>query len=264
MRPMKVTVLVRKKSRSVDALAQAVQIANRLQGGFAFAIEEVGWLPRGNGAIDPRQVLEKVKEKLAQRPAIAVISPPLKGDCFEFARRGRNVVSTADWETHYAPPPLHIYLLFQFAFAAAAFAADLSPRQIARRFVHRGFRACIFDPTRGRREFLSLLIAGYVCADCEARLCEWGVSGDHINSIGQLLSYVRDFALRKPRSIPKAVFIGHGRRRDWEDVKGHLESVRNLKVEEFNIGFGKFSWPMNTSRIFAPLRAVPFAVRRVY
>jgi hypothetical protein len=216
---MKVTVLVRKKSRNVEAVNQAVTIANRIQPEFEFDVEQVKWLPKGDSEVKPGQVLRTIKENHAGRPIIAVISPALKGNCFEYASRGRNVVSTGDWESRYAPPPLEIYLLFQLAYASASFMANLSPRQLDRRMVHNCFRGCIFNSTAGRRKFLSVLIAGYLCADCEARLCEWGVSDRALDSIGHLLSYVRDFAIRKPRNIPTSVFIGHGRRKDWQKVR---------------------------------------------
>jgi predicted nucleotide-binding protein len=50
-----------------------------------------------------------------------------------------------------------------------------------------------------------------------------------------LLSYVRDFAIRKPRSIPTSVFIGHGRRKDWQKVRDHLTETYGLQVDEFNV-----------------------------
>jgi hypothetical protein len=232
---MKVTVLVRKKSRNVDAVAQAAEIASRIQPDFEFLVESVGWLPRGDSEVKPKSIVQTIKSKVATKYVIAVISPPLKGQFFEYPSRGRNIVSTADWESDFAPPPLHIYLLFQFAFAVAAFVAELSPGQIERRMVHNAFRACLFDSCVGRRKLLSIMIAGYVCGDCEARLCEWGVSDGHLASIGHLLSYVRDFAVRKPRALPRAVFIGHGRRKDWVRVRHYLETVCKLKVDEFNV-----------------------------
>jgi|HubBroStandDraft_3_1064219.scaffolds.fasta_scaffold09919_2 hypothetical protein len=232
---MKVTVLVRKKSRNVEAVNQAVTIANRIQPEFEFDVEQVKWLPKGDSEVKPGQVLRTIKENHAGRPIIAVISPALKGNCFEYASRGRNVVSTGDWESRYAPPPLEIYLLFQLAYASASFMANLSPRQLDRRMVHNCFRGCIFNSTAGRRKFLSVLIAGYLCADCEARLCEWGVSDRALDSIGHLLSYVRDFAIRKPRNIPTSVFIGHGRRKDWQKVRDHLTKTYGLHVDEFNV-----------------------------
>jgi hypothetical protein len=232
---MKVGVLVRRNSRNVDGVIRAANIANRLQPDFEFEVKQVGWLQKGNGELRPKDVVQRVKEKHAGKHLIVVISPPLVGDYLDYARRGMNIVSTADWDSRFAPPPLAIYVLFQFADAAASFVADLSPRQVHRRMRHNGFRACIFNSTEGRRRFLSVLIAGYICADCRARLREGGVSDAQLDSIGHLLSYVRDFTIDKPRYMPNAVFIGHGRRADWEKIRNHISKKHRLKVEEFNV-----------------------------
>jgi hypothetical protein len=80
---MKVTVLVRKKSRNVEAVNHAVTIANRIQPEFECDVEQVKWLPKGNSEVKPGQVLRTIKENHDGRPIVAVISPPLKGNCFE-------------------------------------------------------------------------------------------------------------------------------------------------------------------------------------
>lgn len=232
---MKVSVLVRQKSRNVDAVIEAANIANRLQPDFDFDIEQVDWLPRGSEEIKPKELLQTVRKKHKGKALIAVISPPLKGDYFDIEYRGLSIVSTDNWERKFAPPPIAIYILFQFACAVSSFVANLSPAQVHRRMRHNGFRGCIFNSTRGRLMFLSVLIAGYVCADCEARLCEWGVSDRQLNSMGHLLSYVRDFAIRKPRTMPASIFIGHGRRNDWKKLRDHLTTTHGLSVAEFNV-----------------------------
>src|ERR1700685_144796 len=140
-----VTVLVRKKSRNAEAVNHAVTIANRIQPEFKFDVEQVKWLPKGDSEVKSGEVLRTIKENHDGRPIVAVISPRLKGNYFEYASRGLNIVSTADWESRYAPPPLHIYLLFQLAYASASFAANLSPRQLGRGVGHKWVRACIFD-----------------------------------------------------------------------------------------------------------------------
>ena len=232
---MKVGVLVRRKSRNVNAVIQAAKIANRLQSDFEFEVEQVDWLQKGNSELGPKAVVQRVKEKHAGKHLIIVISPPLKGDYLDYALRGMSIVSTSGWDSRFAPPPLAIYILFQFADAVASFVADLSPGQVDRRMRHNGFRACLFNSTAGRRRLLSVLIAGYVCADCRARLREWGVSPAQLDSIGHLLSYVRDFTIDKPPYLPNAVFIGHGRRTDWEKIRNHISKKHGLKVEEFNV-----------------------------
>jgi len=108
---MKVGVLVRRNSRNVDGVVQAANIANRLQLDFEFDVEQVDWLQKGNGELRPKDVVQKVKEKHPGGHLIVVISPPLKGDYLDYARRGMNIVSTAGWNSRFAPPPLAIYIL---------------------------------------------------------------------------------------------------------------------------------------------------------
>ena len=232
---MQVTVLVRHKSRNVDAVCEAVSIANRLQPDFEFAVEQVRWLPKGNDYVRPLQVLRAVKTNHTDKFVLAVISSPLRGDLFDFPARGMNLVSTAGWDKDFAPPPLAIYVLYQLADSVANFLVPVRPSHLYKKMAHREFRACIFNSTNGRSKFLSVLVAGYVCADCEARLYEFGVSRRQLDSLGRLLGFVRDFAIRKPRNIPMKVFIGHGRRKDWQTIRDHLTSAHGLTVEEFNV-----------------------------
>jgi hypothetical protein len=56
-------VLVRKKSRNVEGVVQAADIANRLQSDFEFDVVQVDWLQKGNGTLRPKDVARRVKEK---------------------------------------------------------------------------------------------------------------------------------------------------------------------------------------------------------
>lgn len=62
---MKVGVLVRKKSRNVDAVMRVANIANRLQSDFEFDVEQVDWLQKGNGELRPSEE----KSRFAKEPA---------------------------------------------------------------------------------------------------------------------------------------------------------------------------------------------------
>jgi len=232
---MHVTILTNLDHEGLFAVKEAVAIANLLQPDFQFRIEPVGDLPNGRRIIDPDRLARTIKKRQGTKRTIAVIGAALKGDYFDYSARRVNIVSTARWEKKYAPPPLKVYLIFQFAYAISAFVADLPYRQMQTRMVHKGFRACVFDSTIGRRKFLSVLIAAYLCADCEARLSEWGVTDKQLDSIARLLSYVREFAIHRPRTMPTSVFIGHGRRKDWESVRDHLRDQLGLDVDEFNV-----------------------------
>lgn len=53
---MKFGVLVRKKSRNVDGVIQAANIANRLQSDFEFDVEQVDWLQKGTVNSGPKML----------------------------------------------------------------------------------------------------------------------------------------------------------------------------------------------------------------
>jgi hypothetical protein len=230
---MNVTVVIHPKCKSLPTVEEAIAVVNQLQSDFVLCSEQHDWLPNGAKEIDPDDVTRLIRKNLAGKRVVAVVSAPLKGDCFDYPSRGVSVVSTAGWEKHYAPPPLKIYIVFQFAYALSAFVANL-PYQQLKRLMHKRPRGCVFDATVGREQFRLSLVAAYLCAECEASLTEWGVSDRQLASIGQLLSYVRDFAIRKPRAMPTSVFIGHGRCKDWEQIKDHL-TVLGIEVDEFNV-----------------------------
>ena len=232
---MHVTILIHPHHDGLDVVKEAVIIANWIQPDFQFSTELMSGLPNGRRRIDPKCLVGTIKKTHGGKRIVAVIGSPLKGNYFDYPTRRINIVSTAGWEKRYAPPPLKVYLIFQLAYAVSAFVADLPCRQTRTRMVHNGFRACVFDSTTGRRKFLSVLIAAYLCADCEARLSEWGVTDKQLGSIARLLNYVREFAIHRPRTVPTSVFIGHGRRKDWEQLRDHLCNELGLDVDEFNV-----------------------------
>ena len=71
---------------------------------------------------------------------------------------------------------LRVYLVYEFACALAAFVADLPNEQIDAMSHNKKLRGCVFDQTSGRRELLLGLVAAHLCARCEGRLSEMGVS----------------------------------------------------------------------------------------
>lgn len=230
---MDVKVLTHPRSKDLQAIAEAVAIVNQLQPDIVLRLEQVDWLPKGKKKIDPNDVKRLVRKSHVGDHIIAVVSAPLEGDCFDYPSKGLNVVSTSGWEKDFAPPPLKVYLVFQFAYAFAAFFASLPYPQL-RRLIHKKPRGCVFNYTSGRDELRLSLVAAYLCAECEGSLSEWGVTDRQLESLGRVLSYVRDFAICKPRARPTTVFIGHGRCRDWEKVRGYLITL-GVEVDEFNV-----------------------------
>jgi predicted nucleotide-binding protein len=231
-RTMDITILIHTQYKGRKAVEDAVSEVNRLQADFKLHIDQADWLHNGVKKVDPRQVMDRVKKKNIAQPLVVVIQTPLKGDWFDYSARGIHITSTARWERDFGPPPLKVFIAFQIACAVSMFVADLPSKQ-SRRMAHRRVRGCVFDLTSGRREFRLDLFAAQLCAECEGLLSEWGVSDRQLASIEEILAYVRDFVIRKPRSTPSSVFIGHGRHKDWEKIRDHLVTL-GLPVEEFN------------------------------
>ena len=229
---MEVTVLIHPSCKSLLVVSEAVTVVNQLQADFVLCVEQVDWLPNGTREVDPKNVTRLVRKHHAGERVVAVVHAPLKGDYFDYPSKGLNIVSTAEWEKHFAPPPLMVYMVFQIAYALAAFVATLPYRQL-KRLIHKKPRGCVFDATVGRAQFRLSLVAAFLCAECEASLAEWGITDKQLDSLARVLSYVRDFAIRRPRARPTSVFIGHGKRKDWEQVRNHLIKL-GLEVDEFN------------------------------
>jgi hypothetical protein len=229
---MEVTVLIHPSCKSLLVVSEAVTVVNQLQADFVLCLEQVDWLPNGTKEVDPKNVTRLVRKHYAGERVVAVLHAPLKGDYFDYPSKGLNIVSTAEWEKHFAPPPLMVYMVFQIAYALAAFVATLPYRQL-KRLIHKKPRGCVFDATVGRAQFRLSLVAAFLCAECEASLAEWGITDKQLDSLARVLSYVRDFAIRRPRARPTSVFIGHGKRKDWEQVRNHLIKL-GLEVDEFN------------------------------
>jgi hypothetical protein len=230
---MDIPVLVHPNYRDRPSVEEAISIVNALQMQFHLEFKEAQWLPNGRNSKVGRKALDlRIRKNHRDSPILVVIENPLKGDLFDFQARGIAVVSTEDWNERYAPPPLRIWLVYMFACAFAPFAADLPDEQIDKMF-HERMRGCISDSTSGKRELRIGLVSAHLCAECEAKLAEWGVSDQSIEAIVEVLAYVRAFAIRRPRSTPSHVFIGHGRHDDWKEIASFLSSM-DVKVDEFN------------------------------
>lgn len=229
---MNVPVLVNRSCSDIRAVKEAVEIINHLQPYFDLKFQAVDWLQSGRTASR-----ESVKKMIAKRhpstPVLAVVDVNLKGGHFDCLSKGICIISTAHWEERFAPPPTKIFLVFLFACSLATLVAEMPDQQIDA-LMHDKLRGCIFDSSGGRREIRIGLVAAHLCAKCEGALAQWGVSDKAIDALVEILGYVRAFAIRRPRSTPSSVFIGHGRRDDWKELAEFLSGI-GLHVDEFNV-----------------------------
>lgn len=232
---MSVPVLVHPKCKGVASIEEAINTVNQLQTYFRLEMRRATWLPNDKkGKVARGETKKRVQKRYARRPVLTVIQNPIRGGWFDYQSRDVWIVSTAQWDEYFAPPPLKVYLIYEFACALAAFGADLPNEQIDAMSHNKKLRGCVFDQTSGRRELLLGLVAAHLCARCEGRLSEMGVSDKAIEAIFSILAFVRDFAIRRPRSTRSLVFVGHGRSDDWKSLDPFLTGELGLNIEEFN------------------------------
>ena len=107
------------------------------------------------------------------------------------------VISTAGWETYFAPPSLKAYIVYQIAQATMNFKADINEgMQI--RLIHSKPRGCIFDFCANKEEIRIGMNAGLICPQCKNELKIYGVEELALSAIENILNYVRSESIAKP------------------------------------------------------------------
>lgn len=165
------TVLAREDGPYYARIREAVEIANNLQTYFRFVLEEATWLPREKGRPKPladKTFRKEIKRNDDREPLIIVTSIPLYGGNFAFEYRDQSVISAHDWEDNFAPPPVKIYLLYEFAYVATIVAAELTEARTEKMQHHPN--GCLFDESIGEHEFRVSLVGAQICADCGSEL----------------------------------------------------------------------------------------------
>lgn len=108
-----------------------------------------------------------------------------------------SIITTHDWEKHFAPPSLKAYLIYQIAQAVISFEGDLSEK-MEMRMVHDYAEGCMFDLCIDKTDIHLGMIAGNICPKCRSILLQYGISEKAIYSAERMLSYVRSEAIGKP------------------------------------------------------------------
>jgi hypothetical protein len=228
-------VLARPDGPYYAVILEAVQIVNDLQAHFRFKLEDATWLPKETARapkLADKAFRAIIKERDERAPLVVVTSTALYGGNFAFEYRDQSVISVHDWEETFAPPPVKVYLVYQFAYIATIVAADLAePRVEAMQHRPKG---CLFDESAGADEFRVSLVGAHVCAACEGKLSEMMTPSEGLESINEILGYIRSATIRKVRPPATSIFIGHGRASDWKYLSTFLEEDLKCKVAEFN------------------------------
>jgi hypothetical protein len=229
-------VLINPACEHFSRVEEAINSVNRLQPFFALRLVKAKWVPNDpdeEKKVDSYRVFSLAKKQGAPTPHIIVIQNPFDDNYFSHEYRESFIVTLADWESYFAPPPLTIYLIYQFAGACVNFAADLSEEMIEE-WAHNPPIGCFFDEFRQKNQIRLGMVGANLCGDCEVKLAGMGLNDQALSSIEQLLLYVRGATIRRPRATPTHVFIGHGRSPVWLQLQRFLVEELGLEVEEFN------------------------------
>ena len=233
--PQQFIVLARPDGPYYATIREAVQIVNDLQTYFRFNLEDKTWLPKESpraAKLADKAFRTVIKRRDKRAPLIVVTSIPLYGGNFAFEYRDQSVISVHDWEDTFAPPPVKVYLVYQFAYIATIVAADLTESRIER-MRHRP-KGCLFDETFGAEEFRMSLVGTHLCAACEGKLSEMMMPDEALEAVNQIMGYVRSATIRKVRPPATSIFIGHGRADDWKTLAAFLQGELKCNVVEFN------------------------------
>ena len=116
-----------------------------------------------------------------------------------FSHEDRNscAMSTADWESVYAPPSLRAHLIYQIVQAMLHFSADLS-EDMAMSLVHEPPVGCLLHMCINKPMIRLGMVAGSLCPQCSAALLQLGTPQEAIDAMHRVLQHVRAEATGRP------------------------------------------------------------------
>lgn len=146
-----------------------------------------------------------------------------------------SIITTSDWEKHFAPPSLKAYLVYQIAQAVISFEGDLSEK-MEMRMVHDYAEGCMFDLCIDKTDIHLGMIAGNICPKCRANLVRYGISEKAIYSAERMLGYVRSEAIGKPMLFDEdAAFVvmrfSQNDENDHAYLYGIKSALERLKIK---------------------------------
>ncbi len=232
---MNVLILTPKKSQYAEQFAAVVEEINKSQRFFELELSGVNWLPNdaeSKHGENPEKLRKVIAKRLPRRCVVAITESWFEPDLLCHEYRGVSLVTVNEWESRFAPPQLQTYLLHQIASALINFSANLCDDQIED-WAHSPPIGCLFDWYTSVRQLRRAMIAAHLCGACEVRLVAHGMPDQALKAIETLMRSVRSAVIRRPRTAPSTVFIGHGHSKTWEIVSEFVVGL-GLPVREFN------------------------------
>jgi hypothetical protein len=228
-------VLAHPHGEHFDRVLQAVQTVNGLQSYYRCKlIEETELLLPEQKIVDAEQLSKEINRKYLGKRVIALTEQYYtSGYIVEEQLPWNILVTCADWEAKDQQPPLRLFLLYSLASALITLEARLS-REINQEMAHEPPIGCVFDWWDNSQMLQIGLICARLCRTCHSRLEEHGgLSETAFEATRRILDFVRRALTGDKVTVPRKVWIIHGRSPDWKILREMLVEL-GVAVEEFN------------------------------
>jgi hypothetical protein len=258
---MEIPVLLSRSFENLAEVERAMQEINRLQTCFALSLMFVDWIPEACNKkwLDQNKIFVDIEKRLGDEPVCAVVQSPLKLDYFADSTPHIYIISTADWNTKYAPPPLELYIIFMLACGLVDLACRL-PDDIGDALLHEPPIGCISDYNSDKTSIRVSMTNPHICERCRTALLDHGLSAQAFDATNQILRFVE--TAMKPYVKSVFMFI-LGQPIDFEEtLYSELKGITSKKpearivdeAEEYAIAFlnregGRIFWGIRSDRI---------------
>jgi len=194
-------------SLHVARFRAAASLVNGAQRFFRLRLVEEASL-HGFAPVNPSEACRQWENAKGVDPrSVLVTDAPLIDNWFSHEYRDSAIITTADWESLFAPPSMRSYLIYQIAQALINFAADMS-EEMTLNMVHEPAVGCVYDMVVHKPDIKYGMVAGNMCATCVTRLKALGARQESVDAVISILELVRSEALGMPVSLdPDEVFV---------------------------------------------------------
>lgn len=194
---MEISVYCYKGSTRKNQIIKAINIINGVQNYFFFKLQsEIDLDVCEETLINWEDFCEKHSQK-NEEYIIYITEKSFDDNWFSHEESQYSIITTSDWEEHFAPPSLKAYLVYQMAQAALSFEGDLNEK-MEMRMVHDSAEGCMFDFCGNKLDIKLGMIAGNICPQCKSVLVRYGINEKALDAVERMLSFVRAEAIGKP------------------------------------------------------------------
>ena len=262
---MNINIICHSKSRNSRHIKSAVDLLNSVQNQFNFNL-----MTQGTDIVEEDQVNWKkfCETYIVENNQYNLFITDKKFDDNWFSHEDDQfgIISIFDWETHYAPPSLKSYIMYQIAQATINFSANLR-ELLSLRMVHKEAEGCMFDFCEYKNEIKYGMRTGIICPKCKASLHQLGINNDVIYAAERMLQLVRTEAIGTPIRIkPNSAFIVMKYTTHDENDNSYRHGIK-LALDELNIECVRADSIMNSAQllrnVLLGIEQSPFVIVKV-